>query len=714
MPEYDQDIQTKIELLREISNNFSAPIEVYQLVKISWKSPDGAIYYAATEVQAIEDSLPIEPVEIRLPVESYPDYFLPVSSDSSMGDEEIELKLWDADDEISRLVYENGEGVPTEVLMWFPAVELLISVFHGHLRTSEDSDVEFWLGRAANGFRSPDLPLPRRAHYSPCQAAFGVWETGCTYDRHRGGSTGNLQGNGQPFTSCPKKQFGHCIERLGDKLSHLSHQSVTESIINNQTKGPQLLATSRGNETNLKRPVRVILGVRYCRDLDLMAAIPLYNNNNPDKGFWRMKFELCEGPIRAVVNSFVGGQHCQSGQNAIHYALRGGELRQPPTAFTPGVHNYSYTAHFDYTFGWINPSSTKADSIKAEAHIEGLNDVKQYYSETQFVTGCPRTRAWHIFRMLTDKRWGYGLDESRISIPAFIELAIWGDTLVGFTDPLTGEFLQHVRSMSDFDLQERSVQQQIEDAAWAGRFSRPFIFGGKLHIVPLKALSELELDAAPYFTDSDEYGAPNIIFEDGKTTVRRSQISDEDLPNRVELTYDRGLSLNLETVISVEDEEAQLRAGKLLGDSTRRVVAKKESALGTTNDEQALKLAWTILDLGKFDEGGLKNNLQISFKAWFLDCLDLHPFKVIQVYSKKLERYGFEWFRIKKINRLPNLQVEIIAQAYNKDYMDALEIELAGPGGIYQYDPVSDIIPLDYGSISYQNGFLEIEIIEGS
>lgn len=713
MADYSADIQNKIALLREISENYRAPVEVYQLLKISWGAPDGAKYYAAADIAAIENDLPVERVEIRLPVESYPDYFLPVSSDSSMGDEEIDIKLWDADDEISRLVYQYGEGVKTEVLMWFPAVRLLIPTFWGHLRTSEDSDIEFWIGRAANGFRSPDLPLPRRAHYAACQAVFGALSTGCTYDRHKGGGTGNLNGNA-PYTSCPKKSFQHCIARLGDKLSHLSHQSVTEAIVNNQTKGPQLLATSRGNETNMKRPVRVVMGVRYLRDLDLMAAIPLYNNNHPDKGFWRMKFELCEGPIQRVVNSFVGGQHCQSGQNAIHYALRGGEIRQPPTAFTPNVHNYSATAHFDYTYGWVNPSTTKADSLKGEAHVEGLVDIKQYYTETDFITGCPRTRAWHLFRMLTDKRWGYGLDEARISIAAFLECAIWGDTLVGFTDPLTGEFLQHTRAMCDLDLQERSVQQQIEDVCWAGRFSRPFLFEGKIHIAPLKALSEIELDAAPFFTDSDEYGTPNIIWEDGKTSVRRSQISDADLPNRIELAYDRGLSLNLETVISVEDEDAQLRAGRLMGDSTRRVVTKKESALGTTNDEQAIKLAWSVLDLGKFDEGGLRNNLQISFKAWYLDCLELHSYKVIQVKSAKLARYGFDWFRIKKISRLNNLQVEIVAQAYNKDYMDQFEMNLAGPGGIYNYSPVYDMIPLDYGAISFQNGFLEVEIIEGS
>lgn len=711
MPEYTSEIQEKIETLREISNNFSAPIEVYQLLKVTWAEPDGVIYYASSDIEAVEDSVPLAPVEIRLAPDSYPDCFLPIASDSSMGDEEIDLKLWDGDDEISRLVYENGEGVKVEVLIWIPCVELLLPTFWGHLRTSEDSDVEFWLGRAANGFRSPDLPMPRRAHYSPCQAVFGVFETGCTYDRHRGGLNGNLIDGLTPYTSCPKKTFQHCIDRLGDKLSHLSHQSVTESVVNNQTKGNALMATSRGNETNLKRPVRVVMGVRYITDLDLMAAIPLYNNNHPEKGFWRMKFELCEGPIGGVINSYVGGQHCQSSENAIHYALRGGERRQPPTGFTPNVHNYSCTAHFDYTFGWVNPSTTKADSIKGEAHLYGLVDIREYIDEENYVHNISRNRAWILLRMLTDKRWGYGLDYSRISISTWLELAAWAGNIVVFTDPLTGESLQHIRSMCDLDLQERTTQQQVEDVCWAGRFSRPFLFEGKLHVIPLRAYSQIELDAAPYFTDSDEFGTPNIIWEDGKTTVRRSQISDEDLPNRIEMTYDQGPNLNREFVISVEDEDAQLRAGRLIGDSTRRVVTKKESALGTTNDEQALKLAYTLLDLGKFDEGGLKNNLEIKFKAWFLDCLDLHQFKPIQVKSAKLTRYGFDWFKIKKINRLPNLQVEIVAQAYNKDYMDALETTLSGPAAPYTPTNPDEINPLIFGDITATGNNLEVEIL---
>jgi hypothetical protein len=57
---------------------------------------------------------------------------------------------------------------------------------------------------------------------------------------------------------------------------------------------------------------------------------------------------------------------------------------------------------------------------------------------------------------------------------------------------------------------------------------------------------------------------------------------------------------------------------------------KKYSLLGVTEEAQAIKVAWSILDLGEFDEGGLQNNVEIKFKCWFADALQLHPHKVIR------------------------------------------------------------------------------------
>lgn len=57
-----------------------------------------------------------------------------------------------------------------------------------------------------------------------------------------------------------------------------------------------------------------------------------------------------------------------------------------------------------------------------------------------------------------------------------------------------------------------------------------------------------------------------------------------------------------------------------------------------------------LRDLGKFDQEGLENNGEASFVADFLDTLDQHKSKVIKTISKKIERYGFQYFRMRDMD----------------------------------------------------------------
>jgi len=238
----------------------------------------------------------------------------------------------------------------------------------------------------------------------------------------------------------------------------------------------------------------------------------------------------------------------------------------------------------------------------------------------------------------------------------------------------------------------------------------------------LRALTEDELDECPVFTDEGD--DRNIIWEgeDGeeKTTLTRSRISDLDLPNRVECVFDDNEQGSLEVPVRpVEDVDAQLRAGRVVGDKSRKVNVKKYPLLGVSVEEQAVKMAWSLLDLGPFDEGGLQNNLSIKFKIWYLDSLDLHPFKVIKVTSSQLTRYGFQYFRVMKMNRAENLIVELECQAYNETYMAAFETNFED---IIVDPPAGDIDPwqppeldppiceLDFGTVTYENGILKVPI----
>src|SRR5205823_8909681 len=133
------------------------------------------------------------------------------------------------------------------------------------------------------------------------------------------------------------------------------------------------------------------------------------------------------------------------------------------------------------------------------------------------------------------------------------------------------------------------------------RLSRPFIFNGKIHIIPLRALTTDELAAAPEFTDEGD--SPNIIFEEPEQGVFRSTLttsakSSIELPNRIECTYDASTNDYLETPLApVEDIAAQLKAGRVIGDNALKRNIKKYSLLGVTEEAQAIKVAWSILDL---------------------------------------------------------------------------------------------------------------------
>lgn len=719
MPELNSTISAKIQQLREMSESWQLPLVVCELVKIDWLS--GAVYYSVTQVDDLYPDLPVSPVETGLVPDSYPDSFLPVQTSSSMGDEEVDLKFFDAEGAIADLVYESGEGIKVELFYYFPAVDLLLSHWWGHLRTDENSDSEFWQGKAANGFRSPNLPMPRRLKFRECQAIFGahldsleeIAHNDCPYNAHLPGGTVGTPG----FTTCDRKSPNSCIVRGVNPLHHLSHHSAAVTVINSQTSGPQLLSVSRGNETNLKEAVRVVMGVRRVRDMQVLAFRRDYNNNNPDRGWFDAIYEACEGPIQGFQAVIVSGKPAE----AQHYAYRLGYSPENPISPNLTAHGYAGTAIIRYNYGWVNPGAVSPQNMRAEAITFGLNNIRVYSDAENFIETWTNNRAWQIARMLTDKRWGFGLDYDRLNIANFIELAAWAAKKVTFTTP-EGIAYEHYRAISDVELTQRTAQQQIEDMCLAGRFSRPFLFGGKQCIVPHRALTDEELAACKVFTDfGDER---NIIVDgSGKSTLTRSQTSDLDLPNRIEGTFhDHTQNWAEQPAPVAEDIEQQLRAGRVMGDHTRRQVTKKYSFLGVVQEGHAVKLAHGVLWFGEFDEGGLKNNLRIKFKAWFMDVLALHENKIIKVVSPQLTRYGFEYFRIIKKSRAGNLHFTIEAQAYNHEAMKAFETEQI----IVEPDPdPSPEVPLPndgpapdlptcrlkFGDITYQEGLLNIPIL---
>ena len=140
MPEFDSTTQDKIDDLRAI-RQAGRIVEVQEIVKIEWPSPDGTIYYGVQSTDQTASVPPSFPVVPRIVADSDgADTFLPVSVDASIGDEEVELVFYDADDTIADLMQDHGEGVRATLLYWFPQAELELEIWHGHLEYGSDEN----------------------------------------------------------------------------------------------------------------------------------------------------------------------------------------------------------------------------------------------------------------------------------------------------------------------------------------------------------------------------------------------------------------------------------------------------------------------------------------------------------------------------------------------------------------------------------------------
>jgi len=703
MPVFDGATLTKIASLRTLYAA-GTTLEVHELIGIEWPSPDGTIYYACSQTDETASVAPsVTPIETRLIPEGDPNWFLPVALDNSIGDEELDLKMWDGDEVISQLLIDHGEGVKATLYYWFPQVTLLLTVWYGHLRFEDEAEADIITLKAVQGFRSSDANVPHRAHWQECQAIFGglfatqdeIDEHDCPYNLHIGGAVGiDDPATTDPWTYCDRRSTASCTARGVPTRYHLSHYTIQSITQNNQTSGPNLLSTSNGNETTLKEPVRVVMGKRRVRDCKVMAYRRDLNTNTPSHGWFAALYELCEGPINSITQARIAVENTEQAAIPLHYGYRLGEKGQTAVDATLTTHTYSGTAHIRYNFGWVDPREVEPGEASANALVEGLDNIRVYTDATTYTEIYTTNRAWQIARILTDKRWGFGLDYDRLNIESFIEAADWCEETVRFTDVFDTDW-DHIRADSNVELIEKKVQQQVEDMCVSGRLSRPFLFDGLIHIVPLREMTGGELAAALEFTD--EGTSRSILWEgepgEEKTTLTVSRDSSLDLINRVECTYDYVGNDYLETPLQpVEDIDAQLAAGRVVGDLARKINPKKYSLLGIVTKPHAIKMAWSLLDLGPCDDGGLQNNCKLKFKIWFADALKLHPEMVIKVTSSRLTKYGFTYFRVKKISRLDDLRYEIEARAYNETYMATFE-EAVTPGTDtcptgYVWDPV--------------------------
>lgn len=681
MPEYDPTIQDKLDALQALTGALRKPAE---LVVIYWPTPTGTKIYASAMytqlpwwpdlADAIETYFG-EPIPVTLTLIPNGTPFIDLPRAASVSDDTINLTFDDKDGEFSDLLMEYGEGIRCEVFGYWPAVDLLLSMWRGMLHQPKEMNRDQVKITATSGWRAPQMLVPKRPFATSCPFIFGAFfdtqdeidaHKGCPYNAHIGGDIG-----APGFTDCPRRVKADCVERLETETFWPGFETREDPIANNQTKGPNLLAKAIGNESALSDPIRVIAGERYVKALYLLAFRNELNNNHPEDGFGAALFAVSEGTNLAMWEFRINGELV----GAEHFQIRLGALGQQPSDWSPDVNSYSGTAHcYGRIQGRFNEAT--ASDYSGSIRVLGATDVRVYSDPDTYVEGYTTNRAWWLLHVLAHLRWGYGQDYPRFDIQSFIDAAAWCDEYVTLTDG-NGNTFSGVRSTFNAEVTPRAIQQQVKDICTAGRLGLPFEFEGKDVLVPLKA-EDLEDPAIPAFTD--EGTSRNIVYDGAKSTLSWSVISDESLTNQWTVNFDDADNGGVDTQFIFGDQAQQLRAGRAWGDRSKRVINKSQAGYGINSPQEAVRFGNSLLYLGPLDSGGILNPFSVKFTTWYSEAFNVQNYKLIKVVNAKLqsrmaayftardlEPYpdaDYTYFRVMKYTRKGDLRVEIEAQQY--------------------------------------------------
>lgn len=659
-----------------------------ELLLVRW--PSGAAYYAAAEFWAwkgyekLRAKLAPLAYEARIvTADGGANFFAELLVSSDIADEQVAVELWDGDGKVNDLVARHGEGVPVEVLYYFPQEDWLVSEWWGTLEAPDALGELTVKLQATAGFRTPNMRIPKKPlGATGCQSLFGgalparmLPFNPCRYDRHVGGSFGLLDAESQPFTSCPKTQDG-CRARLGDTLSYYGLDAVNESHLVGQSKGSAVLATAKGNETNLADARAWVFGGRYVmRKCPVLKITPETNTKHPDQAALRVLWSVCRGPIgyygtHRINNITVSPRNINE---------RLGLYRQPPTGFSANILNFSLEAHnYGVVIGgpW---TSLTPDQVQVETEVaQGFSEVVVYDAAGNAVRQWSDDRTWVLRTMYEDWVDGLGYDPSRFVNDDWQYLSAWATATVRHK-AADGTILTGPRTSFTGALYGRIAQQQIRDVCLFGGFSLPFQFEGRLRVLPLE---RADLSLAPVFKD---YGTDRNILAvaDGRSSLGFTRLKNRELPFSVVVSFEDADNNFVQRPLTFKDEGAILAEGQNLSEITVKETTRQYAAVGTVRLNEAVRVGWRLLNFGEFDAGGIRNRGRVVFRTTWLEAkaAALHPFKVIRVLSRKIQpRYSCEYFRVLSIKRLPDLQYEITAQEYNDAAYAELEQDELAPG----------------------------------
>lgn len=586
-------------------------------------------------------------------------------------------------------------GVKCELFYYYADLNTHVSKWTGQLQAPDTYGHDSVEAVATNGFRSRDQNLPDRTRPRECTANFGgsqpdqeaIDTCGCPYNKHIGGAIGNYRTASIPYKSCPRNSTTACNARLGTSDGKYYLGFDTDASATVTSGNPNVgSAISIGNQSTLTKPIRVIYGQKFVREMPLLLWRRETGSSNVNNDWVSGVWEIGEGPISDAYDFRIVGSRPPQ---AIASQVRLGGLGQAQISnYADTMSNFSLTALFRGKYGWINAKETNASDMTCEGRVIGKNDVPVFTDATTKTRIWSDNRVWCLMDLMNNRRFGMSYPFSRFEITDWITAADWTKNSVTFSaTDLDGNTVAFNGRRSTFDAicEGRPAHEQIEDICRAGALSLPFLHDGKFTLTPFRKATSGELSAARVFTDTGEN--VNIVWDENRPSITFGQIPDDKVYNQIELTFEEADNEDVERPFTVDDPNQKLKAGRVLGEDNLQSVPKKFSAFGIRHLHEVGRLGHRLLWFGENESGGIMNNLNGKFTTPAVYVEGLKRYDIIKIETTLDDGFTIgidngaldltetpQYYRIRSMKKIGNGLVEVIIQAYNATAYAVLDV----------------------------------------
>jgi len=609
--------------------------------------------------------------------------------------QDIAFEFDDIDKAVSDLFRDHGTA-RMRMYHYFPQVDLNEEVWMGQLHPPQITGRKTLKTVASNNRRAREVKVPAEGHQFFCPATFGrrftaliAQQTGlCPVNDHLPGGT---IGAGDA-TDCSRLDEATCNANTGATDGRYFGGYNVRPVTYSPDPHHGVTTTSKGNRSLFDQQKRWLAGRKHMNACTLLffAREP---NTHLEQGIVHSVWEIGIGPFQSITNVRVNS----IAPNFNQWAVALGNLGQGRIGDGTLLQvNLSGTGLFIARVVVGNQAlpAIDAQSLHGECDALGYNKVAVFTDDDPLTYSRIYTddRVWWLLEVHTNQRAGNGQDPSEFWIGDLITESAHNRANVVFTRTVpepggTGTIevtYPHRRTTFNHLFEGRPFDETVVDICRSGRITPPYLYQGKYTISSFRAYTGGELAAAPVFTDVGP--ANNIQWIDGLPNIQFSEIDDDKLPNKIKLSFEEFSNKGLSRPIELDDKDQQLRAGRAKGIDNFWEVTAEYVANGVDELNEAVKLGFSHLWFGQFNEGGIYNNWRGVFYIPYVQALALRRYQAIKIVSDlndKLTPDGdpFEYFQVLYMRKVNANLVELTVQGYNQQKAEAFETSGGGGGG---------------------------------